>query len=76
MWNTIVYSSGVSMAESVFMFGVLYGPLYPLGRSSRASQYAGPFGKVCLSVERSTAYFTSAEVTSVPSSNFTPLRSL
>ena len=40
-----------------------------------ASQYAGPLGNVCLSVERSTAYFTSAEVTSVPSSNLTPWRS-
>jgi hypothetical protein len=42
------------------------------GRSRSASKYAGPLGKVSLSVDRSTAYLTSSEVTSVPSSYLTP----
>jgi hypothetical protein len=39
-------------------------------------KYVGPFGNVVLSSERSTAYLTSFDVTGVPSSNLTPVRSL
>jgi hypothetical protein len=39
-------------------------------------KYVGPCLKVSLSIERSTAYFTSFDVTTEPSSNLTPLRIL
>ncbi len=40
-------------------------------------KYVGPLDRASgAKLERSTAYLTSFEVTSVPSSNFTPLRSV